>query len=119
MKSLSPVSPAVLLVLAVVSLSCGSGNPLVSIAVSPNPASLNAPQTVKLKAVGTFRNGTTEVLSSATWTLSSPVPWITLDHSGLVTCSVSGGPVYGNATATASLAGVSGSAQLLCSGPGV
>jgi hypothetical protein len=37
-KNLSAVTLAVLLVVAVASLSCGGGNHLVSIAVNPNPA---------------------------------------------------------------------------------
>jgi hypothetical protein len=78
-------------------ISCGAGNHLVSIAVSPNPANLNAPSTLQLKAIGKYSNGTTQVLSSATWTLSSPPPFVTLDKSGLVTCSGSGGPVSGSA----------------------
>ncbi|MGP0020961.1 MAG: hypothetical protein ACLPHP_20500 [Candidatus Sulfotelmatobacter sp.] len=100
-------------------ISCGSGNHLVSIAVTPNPASLSAPETLQLKAIGTYSNGATVVLNSANWALSDQVPWITLNNSGLVTCSIGGGPAYGAPTVTASFAGLSGSAQLVCTGPGV
>jgi hypothetical protein len=100
-------------------ISCGTGNHLVSIAVTPNPANLNAPATLQLKAVGTFSNGTTEVLSSANWALSAEHPFVTLNQSGLVTCLGAGGPVSGSTTVMASFAGVSGSAMLVCSGPGV
>jgi hypothetical protein len=100
-------------------LSCGAGNHLVSIAVTPNPANLFAPATLQLQAVGKYSNGTTQVLSSATWTLVSPPPFVTLDMNGLVTCSGSGGPVSGQSRVIASFAGLSGSAMLVCSGPGV
>jgi len=101
-------------------ISCGAGNHLVSIAVTPNPANIVGPGTLQLKAVGTFSNGTTEVLSSATWTLPSQNPYITLNNSGLATCNwPGGGPVYMGATVVASFGGVSGSATVGCSGPGV
>jgi hypothetical protein len=99
--------------------SCGAGNHLVSIAVTPNPANLNAPATLQLQAVGKYSNGTTQVLSSATWTLVSPPPFVTLDKDGLVTCSGSGGPLSGSTMAIASFAGLSGGAMLVCTGPGV
>ena len=119
MTSRSLLALTLVLTFGLTNISCGSGNHLVSVAVTPNPANLNAPATLQLKAVGTFSNGTTEVLSSANWTLSSQVPFITLNESGLVTCSFSGGPVSGATMVTASFAGVTGSANLLCSGPGV
>ena len=107
------------LVFGVTTISCGSGNHLVSIAVTPNPVNLNAPATLRLKAIGKYSNGTTELLSSATWTLASPPPFVTLDNSGLVTCSGSGGPVSEKSMVMASFAGLSGSAMLVCSGPGL
>jgi hypothetical protein len=119
MNNQSLLALTLVLTFGLTNISCGTGNHLVSVAVTPNPANLNAPATLQLKAVGTFSNGTTEVLSSANWTLSSQVPFITLNNSGLVTCSFSGGPVSGDNTVTASFAGVSGSAMLVCSGPGL
>jgi hypothetical protein len=119
MTSRSILALILILTFSLTAISCGTGNRLVSITVTPNPASLNAPATLQLKAVGTFSNGTTEVLSSANWSLTSSVPWITLDKSGLVTCSASGGPAFGGATVTVSFAGLSGSAMVSCQGPGV
>jgi len=118
-KNLSAVTLAVLLVLAVASLSCGGGNHLVSIAVSPNPATINAPGSLQLQAIGAYSDGTMKVLSSANWTFSSPSLAITVSSSGLVTCGVQGGPVDEAATVTASFAGLSGSTKLSCSSPGV
>jgi len=112
---------ALILILAfgLTTISCGAGNHLVSVAVTPNPANLNAPATLQLQAVGKYSNGTTQVLSSATWTLMSPPPFVTLDKNGLVTCSGSGGPVSGQSMVIASFGGLSGSAMLVCTGPGV
>lgn len=107
------------LVFGLTTISCGSGNHLVSIAVTPNPVNLSAPATLQLKAVGKYSNGTTQVLSSATWTLSSPVQYVKLSDGGLLTCSPSGGPAYGGITASASFAGLSGTAMVVCTGPGV
>src|SRR4029077_14111311 len=64
-KNLSSVTLAVLLVLAVASLSCGGGNHLVSIAVSPNPATIDAPGSIQFKAIGTFRDGPMSVFPPA------------------------------------------------------
>lgn len=100
-------------------MSCGAGNHLVSIAVTPNPANLNAPAMLQLKAIGKYSNGTTQELSSATWELVSAPPFVTVNNSGLVTCSFSGGPASGATMVTASFAGVTGNANLICSGPGV
>ena len=119
MKNLSAVTLTVLLVLAVASLSCGGGNHLVSVAVSPNPATINAPGSLQLQAIGTYSDGTTKVLSSANWTFTSPSDAITVSSSGFVTCGVQGGPAAEDATVTASFAGLSGSTKLLCSSPGV
>ena len=118
MKSLSAVTLAVLLVLTV-AVSCGSGNHLVSIAVNPNPATINAPGSIQLKAIGTFSDGTMTVLSSANWTFSSPSDVITVSSSGLATCGVQGGPAAEDATVTASFAGLSSSTMLSCRSPGV
>ena len=119
MKNLSAVTLVVLLVLAVASLSCGSGSHLVSIAVSPNPATINAPGSIQFTAIGSFSDGTMKVLSSANWTFSSPSSEITVSTSGLATCGVQGGPVAEDATVTASIAGLSGSTMLSCNSPGV
>src|SRR5207249_2421133 len=71
-KTISPALAIVLvLVFAKSSTGCGSGNHLVSIAVTPNPANINAPGSVQLQAISKFSNGTTQVLSSADWTSSS------------------------------------------------
>ena len=113
------ISTAALFALAIISLACGSGNRLVSIAVSPNPANLNAPQTLQLQAVGRYSDGTTKVLTPANWTLSSPSPAVTVDSEGMANCQVSGGPAATAGTVTASFAGVSGSALISCSGPGI
>jgi hypothetical protein len=71
-KSVSTAALAALFALAIASLACGSGNRLVSIAVRPNPVDLSAPQTLQLQAIGSYSDGTTKVLSWASWTLSSP-----------------------------------------------
>jgi hypothetical protein len=118
-KSISTAALAALFALAIVCLACGSGNRLVSIAVSPNPANLNAPQTLQLQAIGRYSDGTTKVLTSVSWTLSSPSPAVTVDSKGMADCQVSGGPAATAGTVTASFAGVSGSALISCSGPGV
>jgi hypothetical protein len=118
-KSLAAAALAALLVMAITSLGCGSDNHLVSLSVSPNPVNLNAPQTLQLQAIGAYSDGTTKVLSAATWTLSSPSPAVTVDSKGMANCHVSGGPAATVGTVTASFAGLSGSAQISCSGPGV
>jgi len=118
-KNLSSAALAALLVLVMASFGCGNGSHLVSIAVSPNPADLNAPQTLQLQAIGRYSDGTTKVLPSATWTFSSPSPAVTVDSKGLANCQVSGGPASTGGKVTASFAGVSGSAVISCSGPGV
>ena len=43
---------------------CGTGSHLISVAVSPNPANLNAPQTLQLQAIGTYSDGTNESVAS-------------------------------------------------------
>ena len=118
-KSISTAALAALFALAIVSFACGSGNRLVSIAVSPNPVNLSAPQTLQLQAIGRYSDGTTKVLTSVSWTLSSPSPAVTVDSKGMANCQVSGGPAATAGTVAASFAGVSGSALISCSGPGV
>jgi Bacterial Ig-like domain (group 2) len=105
------------LVLGLAEVSCGggnSGNQLVSITVTPNPATINAPGTLQLKAVGTFSNGMTEVLSSANWTSSSQ--GVTVNGQGLAACSVSGGPAF-QVTVTARADSVSGGTTVNCAPP--
>lgn len=117
MTNRSILALIVVLVLCVTSIGCGSGNHLVSIAVTPNPATIDSPGTVQLKAVGTFSNGTTEMLSPANWTSSSPD--VTVNNQGLAACSLTGGPVV-EVTITASagsMGTVSGSTALFCSPP--
>ena len=101
------------LILGLAEVSCGGGEShLVSIAVTPNPATINAPGTVQLNAVGTFSNGETQVLSSANWTSSSQA--VTVNGHGLATCSVSVGPAF-QVTVTASADSLSGGATVNCS----
>ena len=101
--------------LGLAEVNCGGGgNHLVSISVTPNPATINAPGTVQLNAVGTFSNGMTEALPSANWTSSSQ--GITVNGQGLATCSVSFGPAF-QATITASSGSVAGGATVTCSPP--
>lgn len=119
MKSTSIAALVSLFALAIVSLSCGNGNRLVSIEVTPNPANLSAPQTLQLQAIGRYSDGTTKGLTSVNWTFSSPSPAVTVDSKGMANCQVSGGPAATAGTVTASVAGVSGSALISCSGPGV
>lgn len=120
MKSSPLVGLVSVALLALIAASCGSsGNHLVRIAVSPNPADLSASQSLQLQAVGTYSDGTTKVLSSVAWTFSSPSPAVNVSSRGLATCSVSGGPAATAGTVTASFAGVSGSAVISCSGPGI
>jgi hypothetical protein len=118
-RRISTAALAALVSLVLVSLACGSGNRLVSIAVSPDPANLFAPQTLQLQAIGRYSDGTTKVLTSVSWTLSTPSPAVTVDSRGMANCQVSGGPAATAGTVTASFAGVSGSAVVSCSGPGV
>jgi len=101
------------LILGLAEVSCGGGgNHLVSIAVTPNPATINAPGTVQLNAVGTFNNGETQALSSANWTSSSQV--LTVNGNGLATCPVKIGPAF-QVTVTARADSLSGSATVTCS----
>jgi len=120
MTNRSILALIVIFTFGLTTISCGAGNHLVSIAVTPNPANIFGPGTLQLKAVGMFSNGTTQVLSSANWALASQPQYITLDKSGLATCTwPGGGPVYMGTTVIATFAGLSGTATLGCSGPGV
>jgi hypothetical protein len=104
-----------ILILGLAEVSCGGGgNHLVSITVTPNPATINAPGTVQLNAVGNFSNGMTQVLSSANWTSSAQA--VTVNGHGLATCSVLVGPAF-QVTVTASVQSVSGGATVNCSPP--
>jgi hypothetical protein len=113
MKNLSSV--LALLVLTVAGVSCGSGNHLVSVTVSPNPVSMTAPQTLQLQAVGTYSNGTTMALPNASWTLSESQPTITVSGSGVANCLMPGA-LPSQVMVIASFAGVSGSAPVSCAG---
>jgi hypothetical protein len=109
---------AALFVLFVLTVgSCGTGNHLVSVAVSPNPASINAPGSLQLQAIGTFSDGTTLGLPTATWTYATTTDVIKVSNTGLATCGVQGGPASEPATVTASFAGLSGSTKLACYSP--
>jgi hypothetical protein len=102
------------LIMAAAPLGCGSGSHLVSVGVSPNPINMTAPSTLQLKAIGTYSDGSTHVLGSATWAVSSP--FVTITSTGLATCKGQGGPVSDNGTVTATFGGVSGSAKAVCQG---
>jgi len=102
------------LVFAISSAGCGSGNHLVSIAVTPNPANISAPGSVRLQAIGKFSNGTTQVLSSANWTSSSTA--VSVSDTGLASCSLGGGPAV-QVTITAGVSSIAGSTTLICAPP--
>jgi hypothetical protein len=102
-------------VLAMAPISCGSGNHLVSVAVTPNPVSMTAPQTLQLQAIGTYSDGTTKVLPNASWGLSGFEGAITVSSSGLANCAMPGA-LPSTITITVSFAGVSGSAPVSCAG---
>jgi hypothetical protein len=104
----------VLLVFSIASLSCGSGNHLVSIAVKPGTANLIPPQTFQLQAVGTYSNGTTVVLASATWMLPVFSGALTVSDNGLLSCSVEPAPLVVKTTVIATFADLSASAQVTC-----
>jgi hypothetical protein len=106
----------VVLTLAAVATSCGSGNHLVSVTVTPNPATINTPESVQLQAIGNYSNGTTAVLPFATWTAS--LSNIHVSNSGLATCST-GGPVSNMSFVSASVGAVSGIATVICNGPAI
>jgi hypothetical protein len=91
-----------------VSLS-GSGTTatLVSIAVSPSPASVPLGTTLQLTATGSYSDGTNQNLtSSATWN-SSASGTASVNNAGVAT-----GISIGNATVTAALNSISGSTSI-------
>jgi hypothetical protein len=113
--SAAVISILAIFVLVMAAVSCGSGNHLVSVSVSPNPIEMSAPQTVQLQAIGTYSDGTTKVLTGVNWTLSEAQPAVTLSNGGLVNCQMPGSlPNAG--TVIASFEGISGSAPVGCAG---
>ena len=116
MRNLSAVGLSVLLVVFIANLGCGSGsgNHLVSIAVKPGTANMSAPQTLQLQAVGTYSNGKTEVLSSATWMLAGEPGFLSVSSDGVLNCSSLPAPLAIQTTVTATFAGLSASAQVTC-----
>ena len=95
-------------------VSCGGGSHLVSITITPNPATIAPPGTVSLKAVGTFSSGMTEVLPSANWTSSSQL--VTVTSQGLAACSAGAGPAF-QVTVTARADSVTGDTTVVCAPP--
>ncbi|MDY7226506.1 Ig-like domain-containing protein, partial [Hyalangium rubrum] len=86
---------------------------LLSLQVSPTSASVLAGLTQQFTAQGTYGDGTTsDVTNSATWT-SSNTDLATVSSTGLATGVAAGGPV----TLTATLGGVSGTAQFTITAP--
>jgi len=80
---------------------------LVSLAVTPNPASTAPGTTKQFTATGTFSDSTTQdVTTTALWSSSNPGA-ATINNQGLAS-----GIVNGSATITASIGSVSGSATL-------
>ena len=89
-----------------------TGASLRSIGVSPTSTSVPAGRTQQFTATGTYSDGSTrDVTSSVTWT-SSNTSIATVNSSGLATGVAIGGPV----TLTATLSGVSNTAQLTVTG---
>ncbi|WP_158502321.1 kelch repeat-containing protein [Vitiosangium sp. GDMCC 1.1324] len=86
---------------------------LLSLQVSPTSASVPVGSTQQFTAQGSYGDGTTrDVTSSVTWT-SSNTTIATVSNSGLGTGVAAGGPV----TITATLGGVSGTAQFTITPP--
>jgi Bacterial Ig-like domain (group 2)/Abnormal spindle-like microcephaly-assoc'd, ASPM-SPD-2-Hydin len=77
---------------------------LVSIAVSPATASIIKGQTQQYTAVGTYSNGTTQTLTSVTWSATTGA---TIASSGLAT-----GSAAGTSTITATSGTIKGTASL-------
>ena len=85
----------------------GTTSVLVSIAVTPNPASIALGTTQQFTATGTYSNGTTQNLSkSVSWTSSSPLV-ASISSSGLATSAG-----QGSTTISALSGAISGSATL-------
>ncbi|MDC0714180.1 kelch repeat-containing protein [Stigmatella sp. ncwal1] len=86
---------------------------LLSLQVSPSIASVSVGITQQFTAQGSYSDGSTvDVTSSATWT-TSDTAIATVSSTGLGTGVAAGGPV----TITATLGGVSGTAQLTITPP--
>jgi uncharacterized protein YjdB len=83
---------------------------LVSIAVTPSPASIAKGTNQQFTAVGLFDDGSTQVLTSATWS-SSATNIAIVNSSGLAT-----GTGVGTATISAKSGSVTGSATLTVTG---
>src|SRR5205807_1495288 len=82
---------------------------LLSIAVSPATPSIAVGTTQQFSAVGTFDDGSTQLLTSVTWS-SSAASVASVSSSGLATAVGTG-----STTITASSGGVTGSASLTVS----
>jgi trimeric autotransporter adhesin len=80
---------------------------LISISVSPNPSTIAVGTTQPFTAVGTFDDGSTQLLTSVTWTSSQPGV-ATVDTAIGVAAAVGAG----TSSVTATSGSVSGSAQL-------
>ena len=80
---------------------------LVSIAVSPQNASLTPNHSVQLRAAGTFGDGTTQDVSSVVHWSSAPAGVVTISATGLSTANAPGA-----ATVTASEGSINGSDTL-------
>lgn len=83
---------------------------LISISVSPTPVSMAVGTDQQFSAVGSFDDGSTQLLSSATWSTSS-TSVATIDLAGLATAVGTG-----TATIKASSGSVSGTAALTVTG---
>jgi uncharacterized protein YjdB len=83
---------------------------LASIAVSPSAPTIAVAATQQFTATGTYSDGSTQLLTTATWTAATPAIAI-VNASGLATAVASGATPI-----TASLNGITGSATLTVSG---
>jgi uncharacterized protein YjdB len=83
---------------------------LTSISVSPAAPSISVGATQQFAATGTYSDGSTKPLTTATWTAANPAI-ATISASGLATAVASGGTKI-----TASSNGISGSTTLTVSG---
>jgi len=93
---------------ASLTVTIGTPPTLVSITVTPNPASVAAGSTLQFTATGTFSDNSTQNLTStATWS-SSNTGIATINAAGLASGVTAGGPV----TIKAAQSGVNGTAQL-------
>ena len=93
-----------------------SAQPLVSIAVTPNPLSLPLGLTLPLKATATYGDkSTADVTASATWTVKDG-SIATVGNVGSAAGQVTGAAL-GSTTVTATLSGISGSATVNVASP--